>query len=71
MAVDSTLPAKDLNTEVAIGATTELTAGTTYWGTVTLGFTTPQTTKHSTRMTPTLMCSEGNDRGFSQHEDSR
>ena len=37
MAVDSsTLPAKDLNTEVAIGATTELTAGTTYFGTVTL-----------------------------------
>ena len=40
MAVDSsTLPAKDLNTEVAIGATTELTAGTTYFGTVTLGST--------------------------------
>ena len=37
MAVDSsTLPAKDLNTEVAVGATTELTAGTTYFGTVTL-----------------------------------
>ena len=37
MAVDSAaLPAKDLNTEVAIGATTELTAGTTYFGTVTL-----------------------------------
>ena len=29
-------PAKDLNTEVAIGGTTELTAGTTYFGTVTL-----------------------------------
>ena len=40
MAVDSsTLPAKDLNTEVAIGATTELTAGSTYFGTVTLGST--------------------------------
>ena len=40
MAVDSaSLPAKDLNTEVAIGATTELTAGTTYFGTVTLGST--------------------------------
>ena len=40
MAVDSAaLPAKDLNTEVAIGATTELTAGTTYFGTVTLGAT--------------------------------
>ena len=40
MAVDSAaLPAKDLNTEVAIGATTELTAGTTYFGTVTLGST--------------------------------
>ena len=40
MAVDSsTLPAKDLNTEVAIGATTELTAGTTYFGTVTLATT--------------------------------
>ena len=40
MAVDSaSLPAKDLNTEVAIGATTELTAGTTYFGTVTLGAT--------------------------------
>ena len=37
MAVDSAaLPAKDLNTEVAIGGTTELTAGTTYFGTVTL-----------------------------------
>ena len=43
MAVDSsTLPAKDLNTEVAIGATTELTAGTTYFGTVTLGSTDTQ-----------------------------
>jgi len=40
MAVDSsTLPAKDLNSEVAIGATTELTAGTTYFGTVTLATT--------------------------------
>ena len=40
MAVDSAaLPAKDLNTEVAIGATTELTAGTTYFGTVTLATT--------------------------------
>ena len=40
MAVDSAaLPAKDLNTELAIGATTELTAGTTYFGTVTLGAT--------------------------------
>ena len=40
MAVDSsTLPAKDLNTAEAIGATTELTAGTTYFGTVTLGST--------------------------------
>ena len=40
MAVDSsTLPAKDLNTEGAIGSTTELTAGTTYFGTVTLGST--------------------------------
>ena len=40
MAVDSsTLPAKDLNTEVAIGGTTELTAGTTYFGTVTLATT--------------------------------
>ena len=40
MAVDSAaLPAKDLNTEVAIGGTTELTAGTTYFGTVTLATT--------------------------------
>ena len=37
MAVDSAaLPAKDLNLETEIGATTELTAGTTYFGTVTL-----------------------------------
>jgi archaellin len=40
MAVDSAaLPAKDLNLETEIGATTELTAGTTYFGTVTLATT--------------------------------
>jgi len=40
LAVDSgDLEAKDLNTKVAITDTTELTAGTTYFGTITLGLT--------------------------------
>ena len=40
LAVDSgDLEAKDLNTKSAIADTTELTAGTTYFGTITLGLT--------------------------------
>jgi len=40
LAVDSgDLEAKDLNTKGAIADTTELTAGTTYFGTITLGLT--------------------------------